>query len=66
MKKIYNSFEELKQAVKDGVLVNWQNGLYFVKIDFEGDFLIKCTDTPMQQLLSNEFNLNDFFTNINI
>lgn len=59
----YKTFEELKQAVKNGILVNWQNGLYYVKIDFEGDFVIKCTSSPMQEILNDKHNLNDFFTN---
>lgn len=65
MKILYNSLEEIKQAVIDGKLVNWQNGLYFVKLDFEGDFVIKCTSSPMQELLSTNHNVNDFFTNQN-
>ena len=60
MKK-FNSFEELKQAVRDGKTVNYKSVLYYVKIDFEGDFVIKCTDTPMQELLTGEHDLNDFF-----
>lgn len=62
MKK-YKSFIELKEAVKNGFLVNWQNGQYYVKLDFYGDYVVKCTSNPMQEILSDKFNINDFYTN---
>jgi len=58
----YNSIQEVKEAVKKGIKVNWLNGLYFVKQDFEGDFVIKCNDTPMQEVLSDRYKVEEFFT----
>lgn len=59
----YNSIEEVKTAVNSGVAVNWLTALYVVKIDFEGDYIIKSTSTAGQELLSDQMNPNDFFTN---
>jgi len=60
----YNNIQEIKEAVLNGTTVNYQNGLYYVKQDFEGDFVIKCTSSPMQELLSNRHNINEFFTRV--
>ncbi len=59
----YNSIQEAKEDVLKGITVNYQNGLYYLKQDFEGDFVIKCTNSPMQELLSDRHNINEFFTN---
>lgn len=59
----YNNIEQIKEAVKNGVTVNYQNGLYYLKQDFEGDFVIKCTSSPMQELLTDNHNIEEFFTN---
>ncbi len=59
----YNSIGDVKEAVKNKIAVNYQNGLYFVKQDFEGDFVIKCTSSPMQELLTDNHNIEEFFTN---
>lgn len=64
MEVLYPSLLAIKEAVKNGILVNWQNGLYYVKQTFDGDFVVKCTNTPMQELLTENFNLNDFFTEV--
>lgn len=60
----YNSMQQIKEAVKNGVSVNYLNGLYYLKQDFEGDFVIKCNSSPMQELLSDRHNINEFFTKI--
>lgn len=60
--KIYTSINDVKEAVKRGETVNWCNGLYIVKIDFEGDFIIKCTDTYAQELLTDLHKPTNFFT----
>lgn len=59
---LYNSIEAIKEAVKQGETVNWCNGLYIVKIDFEGDFVIKCTNTHAQELLTDLHKPTNFFT----
>ncbi len=63
MNHLFNSLESIKEAVREGKTVYWCNFLYIVKIDFEGDFVIKCTDTAMQELLSYNHRPIDFFTN---
>lgn len=61
MKK-YSTIQEVKEAVLSGAVVNWCNSLYYVKIDFEGDFVIKCIDSSGQELLDGKHEANDFFT----
>lgn len=45
MKKLnlikYDSLTAVYLAIKNGKVVNWQNGNYYVKIDFDGDLVVK-------------------------
>ncbi len=59
----YKSIQEVRTAVKSGLVVNWLTALYVVKIDFEGDYIIKSTSTTGQEILTEQMNPNDFFTN---
>lgn len=58
--KIMNK-QEILENIKNGIKVYWSSLLYVVKFDFEGDLIIKCTDSPMQELF-NDSELKNCFT----
>jgi hypothetical protein len=57
---MYKTLEEVKQAIESGKQINWLNGLYIVKIDFDGDLVIKSTSGNGGELLT-EKHLNELF-----
>ena len=59
--KEFTNVEEIKQAVKNGKDVFYGNCFYKVKIDFEGDFVVKCTQNSSQELLTDKHNLSEFY-----
>lgn len=61
----YASLSEVKSAINNGVVVNWENGLYTVKIDFDGDLVLKSSNGLGGELLTDKhlsklFTVNDF------
>lgn len=61
----YASLSEVKSAINSGVVVNWENGLYTVKIDFDGDLVLKPSNGLGGELLTDKhlsklFTVNDF------
>jgi hypothetical protein len=55
------SIDKIKDAIKSNKKVYWKTLLYEVKIDFDGDLIVKCLDNNAQQLIDDSFNVNDFF-----
>jgi len=58
----YDSLTSVYYAIKSGKVVNWQNGNYSVKIDFDGDLVIKPSNGLGGEILT-EKHLNELFTN---
>jgi hypothetical protein len=48
---MYNSLNEVRSDIENGVKIYWKSALYDVKIDFEGDLIIKCNQNWSQELL---------------
>jgi hypothetical protein len=59
--KEFNSIQEVKQAVIDGKDVFWNNSFYKLKIDIDGDCVIKCTQNSSQELLTEKHSLTEFY-----
>ena len=58
----YDSLTAVYYAIKSGKVVNWQNGNYSIKIDFDGDLVIKPSNGLGGEILT-EKHLNELFTN---
>jgi hypothetical protein len=52
------SIDKIKDAIKSNKKVYWKTLLYEVKIDFDGDLILKCSDNNLKSLvgLSKEVN----------
>ena len=48
---MYNTLNEVRQAIESGTKIYWKSFLYEVKIDFDNDLIIKCTSNWTQELL---------------
>jgi hypothetical protein len=59
----YNTIQEVKDDVNASVQVYYRSMLYFVDVDKDGDFVIKCNQNPSQELLTDTHNPKDFFNN---
>lgn len=57
----YATIQQIKDDVNAEVIVYYQSMLYFIHIDRDGDFVIKCNQNPSQELLSDNHNPKDFF-----
>lgn len=58
----YKTIQQVKDDVSLSVCtVYYQSMLYFVDIDKDGFFIIKCNQNPMQELLTDNHNPSDFF-----
>lgn len=57
---MYTSLNEVKEVIKVGITVNWQNGNYIVKIDFYGDLVVKSSNGLGGEILT-EAHLKELF-----
>jgi len=57
----YKTIKEIKAAVRNGVVVNWQNGGYTVKENKSGDFNIICFNGHCTYL-SDDYKADDFYS----
>jgi len=60
-KTTYKTLDEIKSAVKSGIVINWQNGGYTVKESKSGDFNIICFNGHCAYL-SNDYKAEDFYS----
>jgi hypothetical protein len=60
MSQPFQTLDEVKQAVKNGSAVHWQNTGYSVKIDRDGDFIVVCFNGSA--CILRKQNPSDFFT----
>lgn len=59
--KEFTNIDEIKQAVKSGKDIFYGNCFYKLKIDFDGDCVIKCTQNSSQELLTEKHSLTEFY-----
>jgi len=57
----YKTLDEIKDAVKGGCTIHWQNSGYTVKQSKSGDFNIICCNGHCAYL-SNDYKAEDFYS----
>lgn len=60
----YTSLVEVTQALNKGTVIYWSSLLYRLKIDFDGDLVIRSTDGKSGQLMTMD-HLSELFTRTN-
>ena len=55
----YNTLSEVRKAVESGTTIYWSSLLYTIKIDFDGDLVIRYNNSG--ELLTKK-HLNELFT----
>jgi len=62
---VYTTINQIKEDVNNSICTVYYKSLnYFVDIDKDGDFIIKCNNNASQELLTDKHNPNDFFNNL--